>query len=127
MNFSFQAVSQAPTVKVADLASFKACLAAYEEHIARMVALYGASIIATASPSPPSLSLPAMKGGAGEKGEWEREWLKRTGRKSVRMTDKVKERFSAKEDYCKALCEGEEEGEEEEVNAESVASVPPLF
>ena len=123
MNFSFQAVSQAPTVKVADLASYKACLVAYEEHFARMVALYGASVIATASPS---LSLPAMKG-AGEKGEWEREWLKRTGRKSVRMTDKVMERFSAKEDYCKALCEGEEEGEEEEVNAESVASVPPLF
>ena len=121
MNFSFQAVSTAPAVKVSDLASYKACLVAYEEHLARMVSLYGVSFA-----SPPSL--PALKGGA-EKGEWEKEWLKRSGKKSVRMTEKVKVRFPSKESYCKALCEGEEEGEEEEeeTTPESVASVPPLF
>ena len=125
MKFEFQAVSAAPQVKVADLASYKACLVAYEEHLARMAALYGAP-----APAPsPSPSLPAMAKGQGEKGEWEKEWLKRSGRKSVRMTDKVKARFANKEAYCQALCEGGEEEEEEGegVTMESVASVPPLF
>ena len=119
MSLQFSFVSQAPAVKVSDLASYRACLVEYEIHVARMAALYGSPNL---KPSVPSISLPALKA-KGDKGEWETAWLKLCGRKSVRMTDSVKATYGDdKEAYCKDLVSGDrQENEEEEEVGESPA------
>ncbi len=130
--FSF--VSAAPAVKVADLASYRACLVEYEAHIARLVALYGATFAAPAPVDTAPRVIPPvlLKDG---KGPCEIEWLRRTGKKSVRFTSAAAASYPDKESYCKALCDGtaheapmDAEGETETVpRFESPDTVPPLF
>ena len=83
------------------------------------------------APTLPSVASAAMLSDGAGKGQWEKAWLEKTGKKSVRFTSRVQSLrnpdgsplYPDKESYCRALCEGtakDDNGEDE-----SPAPAPP--
>ena len=74
------------------------------------------SVSTPAAPTLPSVaSAPTLSNGA-EKGQWEKAWIEKSGKKSVRFTTRIQALYPDKESYCRALCEGtarDDSGEDE--------------
>jgi hypothetical protein len=118
----------APSLKVSDLATYHAALAAWKATVAEMVALYPGLVqgLALPAPCPPPTvaSLPALPG---DKGACELAWIAKSGRKSVRFTARIQELYPDKESYCRALLQGEVK-EEPEPKGEPEGVIPaPRF
>lgn len=90
------------------------------------------------APTLPSVASALRVSNGDGKGQWERAWIEKSGKKSVRFTSRVQSLLNPdgsplypdKESYCRALCEGtakDDSGEDDKLDAETpTPTVLPL-